>query len=329
MLNACENPMSFMTVVHEDGSVDKTLVLEKTEKAKADENIFGIHEGNGWSVALTPAGADTANNKYRIEFSKHFDSAEQANHDLDTGSDTLFHIHSVFNKKFRWFYTYIAYSETIRPVNRFRKFSPDDFFNQEDHAFIKRLPGEGTRISKADSVFLEILNEKIKDRYANLAMFYEINDIIKQVINKNNLDERWLDTLAKNQDLVYKIIEKSRGDHNLAEQIADSLAIPLPKPKASDDFAKLTRDFDARVDFMSFANNGKYTNEVHLPWPVISSNADSVTANVAVWRPLSTKFAITEYTMKAECRKMNLWAVLVSLGIVVLTVIVFLRKPRS
>jgi hypothetical protein len=327
LLTACENPMSFKTVVHEDGSIDKTLVIKETEKFRADHNLFGIHSGNGWNVDITPA--DSAKEKYRLVFNKHFNSVEEVNRDLDQPVDSLFQIHSTFEKKFRWFYTYINYSETIRPLNRFKIISPDDYFNQEDHTFINRLPGEGTPISKADSVFLEVLSEKISERFVEMAIYYEVNQIIKDVITRNNLDKKWLDTLERKRELVYNMIEKDKGENNLPEKIADSLAIPLPKPKASKDFEELTENFDARIAFMSFAHDGKYTNEVYLPWEIVNSNADSVAGTVAVWQPLSTKFAISEYVMYAECRKMNLWAVLVSVGVVLITIFLFFRKTKS
>lgn len=327
LLAACENPMSFKTVVHEDGSIDKTLVLEKTEKARADNNLFGIQRGTGWDVEVTPV--DSTEDKYSIVFKKHFNSVAEANQELDKPIDTLFQVHATFEKSFRWFYTYIHYSETIRPLNRFTMISPDDYFNREDHAFIDRLPGEGTPISKADSVFLEVLNEKISDRFVEMAMFNEVNQIIKDVIVRNNLEKKWLDTLENKRELVYNIIKDDKSENNLPERIADSLAIPLPKPKASTDFKELTDNFDDRLAFMSFAHDGKYVNEIQLPWEIVRSNADSVAGNTAVWRPLSTKFAIREYVMYAECREMNLWAVLVSVGIGLITIFLFFRKTKS
>src|SRR5882762_9964961 len=95
------------------------------------------------------------------------------NKDLDNTTDSLFHVHSSFEKKYRWFYTYIKYSEKIRPINRFKLVSPKDYFNQEDSAFIQRLPAEGKSISKADSVYLDLLNQKITDHFATKGMYLE------------------------------------------------------------------------------------------------------------------------------------------------------------
>lgn len=326
-LTACENPIAFKTIVHEDGSLDKTIVLEKTKKDNADQNYFGVNEQNGWTVEITEDESEKDDRKYRIAFSKHFNSVDDVNRELDRPADTLFQIHSTFHKKFRWFYTYIYYAETIRPINRFTLTPIEDFFNQEDFAFINRLPGEGTAISKADSVYLEVLNEKISDRFVKMAMFDEANDMIKTVIAKNNLDKRWLDTLDQNKELIYRIIDDPQSENNIPAQIADTLGIPIDKDQARKDFEALSKKFESELNFMSYAyDGGKYLNEIHLPWEIINTNADSVAQNVAVWKPLATKFALSEYTMYAECRQMNLWAVLVSVGIGVLSIWLFVRK---
>ncbi|HRJ29131.1 MAG TPA: hypothetical protein PLV21_10045 [Cyclobacteriaceae bacterium] len=326
-LSACENPIAFKTIVHEDGSLDKTIVLEKAKKDNAGQNYFGINEQSGWTVAVTEADSGKDDHKYRIAFSKHFKSVNDVNSELDLPVDTAFQIHSTFEKKFRWFYTYIHYTETIRPINRFSLTPVENFFNQEDFAFIDRLPGEGTAISKADSVYLEVLNEKISDRFVKMAMFDEANDMIKTVIAKNNIDKRWLDTLDRNKELIYRMIDDPKSDNNLPGQIADTLGIPINRDQALKDFETLSKKFESRLNFMSYAyDGGKYINEIHLPWEIINTNADSVVQNVAVWKPLATKFALREYTMYAACRQMNLWAVLVSIGIGVLTLWLFIRK---
>lgn len=328
LLSACENPMRFKTVVHEDSSLDKIITFEKAKKHLATHNVFGIDSTKGWSVEVTrvKSESDSLDIKYNIAFSKHFSSAEAVNQELDQPVDTLFQINTQVEKKFKWFYTYMTYRETYRPLNRFRDITPDDYFNQEDHAFLNRLPGEGTAISKADSLYLEMLNLKISERFVNMAIFHESNAIIKDIIINHNLDKKWLDTLSRKQQKVYKIIEDGTGEDNIIESIVDQLGIPLQHDQAVQDFKRAIEEFNSRTSFMSFANDGKYVNEVEMPWEIISTNADSVAGRVAVWKPLPVKFAFKEYTMYAESRKMNLWAIAASLVIIGITVFLFIRK---
>ncbi len=326
LFSACENQVTMKTLVQEDGSLEKTIILEKTGLHQAEENMFGINEQTGWTAQVTKL--DSGDNKYRIEFKKNFASVDEVNLELDRETDTLFRIHSTFEKQFRWFYTYIRYSETIRPINRFNIIATDDFFNREDHAFIDRLPGEGTPISKADSVFLEVLNDKITERFADMAFYYEINEILNEVVQRHNLNKKWLDTLKNNLDLASEIVESFKGnkENTKLQQVVDSLV--LNNPKAEKDIEALADELGNRRDFMGTAYYSSYRIETQLPWEISSSNADSISGNTLIWRPLATKFAIKPYTMYAESRQLNLWAVVVSIVIVVSTGFVFLRKPK-
>lgn len=331
LLMGCENPIHMETKVHEDGSLDKTIVLEKTDKMRATNNMFGISESTGWAVhsTISETKKDSLSKeepKYNIEFKRSFASVDEANTELNKNLDTLFGIQTTFEKKFRWFYTYIRYSETFRPIDRFKKINPENYFNQEDKAFINRLPGEGTAISKADSLFLNQLNEKIYDKYANDALFNEFYQILREVVQQNTSDKKWLDKLASKKDFIYKKLNDWDGDPQFASNLADSLGIPLPKEKAAEDFKRLSKDINSRVGFMSFARDAKYTNIIEMPWPVINNNADSITSNKLYYKPLTTKFAIQPYTMFAESRKLNLWAVIVSGIIVVGTMLLLIRK---
>jgi hypothetical protein len=330
LLMSCENPMKFETKVHEDGSLDKTILFEEIPEVGIGKNILGVNANRGWSVKTEklPVKADrgkSAGDRFRVQFQKSFPSVTELNHDLDTDTDSLFQIHSTFEKKFRWFYTYIKYTETFRPLNRFKLILSDDYFTKEDNDFLDRLPAEGKKVSPADSLYLQLFNEKIFDHFAVMGIFKEQYQILEEVVKKNAPDKRWLDTLYKRQEFIYNQIDKMKGDPRFAEKMADTLRIPLPKPKSSHDFKELAADFNSRLNFMAFARDGKYMNVIEMPWTVVNSNADSVAGNKLYWRPLVTKFVYRDYEMVAESRKLNLWACFISIGIFGATLYLFFR----
>jgi hypothetical protein len=329
LLMNCENPIHMKTVVREDGSLDKTIVLEKADSLTTYYNVFGVSEAEGWKITSEKLKREEDKTQFKLTFEKSYPSVEAVNMDLDQESDTLFRIHAAFEKKFRWFYTYMRYSETFRPIDRLKMVKANDYFNAEDRSFINRLPGEGAVISKADSLYLQLLNEKIYDHYANMGLFNEQFDIIREVVKRNTTEKKWLDTLDKNKDFIFRKLDDMEGDPLFASKMADSLGIPLPKEKAIVDFNLLSKDLNSRIGFMGYARDGKYQNSIEMPWPVITSNADSVAGNKLFWKPLATKFAIQEYEMFGESRKLNWWAVGLSALIFVLTFFLFLkRQPK-
>lgn len=335
MIMGCENPIRMETIVHEDGSLDKTIVLEEADSANVNKNIFGISAASGWKVTTqkSPHLSDSAtSNKIQISFVKSFISSTEMNKELNPESDTLFRSKSSFVKKFRWFYTYIRYSETFMPIDRFKRINADDYFTQEDKMFIDRLPGEGMAVSKADSFYLDQLNEKIFNYYANWGLYEEEMQILREVLQRNKVDKLWLDSLKSDKviSMIYRSVgdDKLRGDKEFARKMADSLKIALP-PSALKDFRDLSKDINSRVDFMSFAQNGTFTNCIEMPWELVETNADSVTGNKLFWRPLPTKFAIQQYEMYAEARKLNWWAVGVSLAVAGLAAFSFVKRKSS
>ncbi len=330
-LMSCENPMSFKTKVNEDGSLNKSITFEKADEPLATSNVFGLHEKNGWTLKkeLLPEKKSGDKKEYRIQFTKNFARDSEMNKDLDNTIDSLFHVHSSFEKKYRWFYTYIKYSETIRPIDRFKLVSTKDYFNREDSAFIERLPAEGKSISKADSVNLDMLNEKITERFATMGMFREYFLAMEQVIKRNGLDNRWLDTLRKNKNFIYQQVDDKNGNDFKFEKIVEKLKIPLTKEKALKDFVDVSKEFNSRLGFMSFARDGKYVNEFEMPWTIISSNADSISGNNLFWKPVVHKFVFTNHEMYAECRKINFWEVIISVAIASLTAFVLTKSSKS
>ncbi len=334
LFSSCENPMTMETEVHEDGSLDKNITFEKGDSALITTNIFGIDSSKGWSAKIIELPVDRKEGgsdkvQYKTVFKKHFESVEKMNTELSTSSDTLFKINTSFEKKFRWFYSYIRYTETFLPINRFKMLSPKDYINKEDDQFIDRLPGEGKAISKADSLYLQMLNVKIGDYYTNMAIFNEEFEIMKELVKRSNLPSNWMDTLIRKKEYIYNHIEKMKGEPDFALQMADSLHIPLIREKAMQDSPELSKDLNSRIAFMGFANDGKYMNIINMPWTVVSSNADSVIGNKLFWRPLVTKFQFKEYKMYAESRKLNLWAVGVSGLFVLSTLFIWNKSARS
>ena len=143
----------------------------------------------------------------------------------------------------------------------------------------------------------------------------------------HDLEPRWADTLRKHKEPIYRSLT-NLGDVNdsIALQIADSLSIPLPRPQANNDYMVLSKDFRSKLDFLGNFSNTRFTHSIKMPWPVIKSNADSVSGSHLFWQPPVTKFLIKDYKMYAESRKMNYWAVIVSVMIIILTALLFAKK---
>jgi len=324
LLGACEHTVRTETTVHPDGSLDKVITFEGKDSVR---NLFGLQEGNGW-IRQTDRKKDSAGKEkdvWVVRYEKHFASTEEANRALASQSDTLFSVSATFEKRFRWFYTYIRYAETFHALNRMQ-LPADDYLVPEDYAFIDRLPAEGKPISKADQFFLDKLQSRIYDDYGTRAYFEEYYDLHVALLSGQGMEQRWLDTLAAHKEHFFELTQrKDIADDFLLDAI-DSVGVPLKREAMALPYAAAMKQFEAKLNFITSASDGKYHNRINLPWTVVNTNADSVAGNALFWSPPSIKFLLNDYTMYGECRQMNLWAVLISVGFVAVTMWLLFRK---
>lgn len=336
-LSSCEYDVAVKSKYDSDGSLDRTITLTKVDSTSIERNLFGISKKNGWDVTTSKlpdsVNTDSKQSKIIVSFFKKFDSIDMANAEMDSESDTLFHIRSGIERSFSWFFAYEKYSDTYTSMNRLKYLSQDDYFTEEDFAFIDRLPAEGKPISKADSFYLDQLNVRIGDHYATRAFYEEGYQVLVRIIEENRLEQRWLDTLTSHKEEMFSLLNKDLDVDDNSEYIffiADTLGIPLPFPKAKDDYTLLIKDYNSRVvRFMSDGYSAKYVHALEVPGSIYKSNADSIAGNMAFWKPPMIKFLLKDYTMFAETRRLNYWAVLILIGIVALTVFLFLQKKRT
>ena len=59
-LSSCEQKVQVESIVHEDGSIDRTIVLVDADSARFNKNMFGITASSGWETDSKP-GIQKAN----------------------------------------------------------------------------------------------------------------------------------------------------------------------------------------------------------------------------------------------------------------------------
>ncbi|MFM7856234.1 MAG: hypothetical protein ACKO96_31010 [Flammeovirgaceae bacterium] len=316
LFSSCEHRVETKTTVHEDGSIDKTITLYKNKSAPNEKNYFNVSSANGWkvsadSVTKRNSGDSSLSKKYSYTFQKSFKSVEEANAELAMPSDSLFHITSKFKKQFRWFYTYYYYSEIYHPLNRF-SLPTADYLTKVDFEFIRQLPAEGGKISKADSLFLKKLNERIFDEYGPRALFEEFFESLLSFS-----DGRHIENIRKNKENLYKAFTNDATGYNffadngsgksfdiISSKMADSLGID----KNSNKYQSTLKRLESKIDFIGWAKEGKFQHCTEMNGEIVEHNADSTAGNRYYWSPAYLKFAFENYDMHVTTRKPNLWA---------------------
>lgn len=327
MLASCERRYELETKVYPDGSIDKSIKLFEVDSSSAEKNPFAVSAREGWeqqTEEVKPKEKD-AKVTYNITFKKHFDNVEALNKVLHHKSDTLLEIEAAFEKKFRWFYTYYRYSDTYHRANRFNRANANDYLAPEDFAFIDRLPREGASITKADSIFLDQLNTKISDSYLMAAYLNESVDTLLSIMRNNGVDEKSIAKLDKSRSEISKALMNQKDDPDLIH-IADSMLAAPASASVRDAYQKYHNALEKRLTFMSEIADGKFANIIEMPGEIVNHNADSVSGSKLFYNPPSIKFLLKDYTLYAESRTMNTWAVIVSVIVVLATVALLVRR---
>jgi hypothetical protein len=330
LFTACDHEVEMNSIVNENGSIHKTILLKDASQNDMKVNYFNASEETGWKVTVVPQSPETNKNKMSLLFEQDFVSDEAFNEALNARADTLFRIEANFTKQFRWFYTYIHYSETYKAIDRLTHIDASQYFTEEDYHFINRLPAEGAPISMADSLYAEMLNKKILENYAMRGIFEDHMSFFLKKIDDYEMDPSWKDTLEVHKEYLFDyIIKRDDIDEDFMLTVTDTLKIPYPIERLKEDFEPELDRIEKDLNFMSWAADGIFTNRIEMPWKVTDTNADSISGNTLIWQPAKLKYMIQDYTMYVSTRKMNYWTVILSALLVLGGAFYIFRKKSS
>jgi hypothetical protein len=339
-------PIWMESIVYPDGQIDKVISYKSDDSTQWYPSINLLEDLKDWRTDITidtfyytrqrdSLGKETEDSVkhevYRKTFSRRFRSTEEANQALASPNDTLFRMTSRFEKKFRWFYTYIRYADTYHAIWRLPH-TPEDYLTPEDYAFIKRLPSDEKELSKADVLFLKDL-EKKQDELIELSLFEALYKSCEQLIKEGGLEDRWIDSLKIHKGGLYNLellTFNEKGNYNYVLDLMDSLGISLPKDREYQQWKENTKHLNNVVDLLLLsAAMTSYNHNIKLPTEIFFSNADSVKGDKLFWYPRYHKFLFNDYTMYAESRKLNYWAIMVTVIFAGIFVYLVMRKMAT
>lgn len=306
------------TTVFEDGSLERTISTQDGDSALLTTNHFGISAKKGWITEFMALPDSISEKRASIKFRRKFNSVQEANDAMHANPEALFKIKSEFQTTSNWFYTYLTYSDTYEATMAFRNIKPDDFFNEDDYAFMNEMRKNGIQTS-SDSARQRIFDEKFED-YIARGFFEDVFEITNNILMSRPSGAKWTDSTSKNKEVIFRYVTTHDFDaHYFEKYLADTLQIPVRfSTEEHQRFRNLDQHFFALFD--------KFEHSIEMPYEIIDSNADSVVGNrYALWKPQGN--LVKPFTMEAKARKTNHLAFLVSFA--VLFVVVLLARNFS
>jgi len=344
-LYSCGNNYTITTKIFPDGSCERTITI-KGDSAAIFSGEYPIPKGNGWETTFEEI-EEGKEEKYIFTAKKQFPDVaslkdefyDEENYDLKVNSNIK------LKKKFRWFFTYLNYSEIYETLSPFNRIPAEEYFTNEEINLIKDPPDEENLITVEDSLrsdkFDEIFEEKVEE-WLLRNTFEEVFHIVGNGARKlnspditeeklaaakekfifliENYDEELPDEDQKLIDLTNEA-EKDVTDFNtwflLFENILNTKDIWNIAELEKSELEEFTRKYEI-IDEYSIFN--EYTSNVDMPGLIISTNSQNIEGNMVTWDFGLLQFLLMDHEMTVESRIINIWAFVIS-GLFILVLI--------
>ena len=304
MLAGCKD-YYIKTIINPDGSLIRTVII-KTENPEINFGDQTFYLDSTWQIEKQK---DSSSSKYIYTAKKEFESADKLSEYMKANKKV--NINVKLEKNFRWFYTYYVYKETYMKTNPFDKIDIKKFLNNNEYKQL--VKGE----------INDSLSAKL-DEYLKESIFEEFFELLIPAVTKNTgLDKN---KLIENKNEIKNCIDDDFELDCIIEKIEK-----IYSAKVDDSVINAIEVIEKRIE-NKFGNNfltkENYEYEITMPGLLLSTNANGISGSTGHWKFDSEAFIYIDYTLSAESRVANMWA-LISTAVFGLLLIIIMIIPRK
>ncbi|MDI6767822.1 MAG: hypothetical protein QME52_13460 [Bacteroidota bacterium] len=312
------------TVINSDGSCERTISM-KLQSKSVPERAFPICS-DGWSVEWKESGDTSV--PYEYIATKSFRTPEEfrAEYSMDNASRAM-RIDASIEKRFQWFYTYIDYKETYLFKNPYGHVPVTEYLTPEEIEQFQR--GESD----------EILKKKVeawieKDRFEDIYMIFienakKLNDpaISASLLRENKerfsyLLSKYDSTSKANNNIVDKTLSEDQIILTIFTNVATEIFGKAITEKLRPAVLQIINSTDAKEKLIKFPDTWDYTTT--MTGLLLESNGQTIQGNSVTWKFGPDQAKVAPYVMHASSRVVNVWAFIVSAGLILLLVLISL-----
>jgi hypothetical protein len=246
-----------------------------------------------------------------------------------------------FEKRFLWFTTEYAYSETLLCYNQIKAVPLTRYLTPAEVDFWlghEKRDEKNPFRSTEDSLAFERL-EKIGPEWDSRNKFEEFFSLFLEGVKEFNNADLTVQNVTSAKESLYAhcgpilLGTSFEGIDTLQVEVQRVLATPHVKAvfdASSDRF----REFQRKVKFASDLMAEPYTKAaIVMPGLITATNARSIEGNRLEWKDFMARGYVADFTMWGESRVINWWAVILTGGavIVVAALLIFsaMRRRRG
>ncbi len=288
------NDFTVKTSIHRDGSFERTIICDGDSLG-----LYSLHLpyvfSDGWNIEIRRK--EHAEKSFVTTAKKLYASNDELMAEFAGGKDSAkLQISSQIEKRFRWFFSYYNYKETLPSYALFRHLSIDSFFTPTEIVLIKESKDSLIK-KRVDEFWLRNIIEEFLKRI--LVKVEELNDpeLTQSLI------------LQEKEALTRELLKSEEPKPDQVAKIFETVLRTKSARKLRGTIDSVSKDLTAAIE-LEGKRDVSYKNEVTMPGILLSSNSEKIEGNSVTWHCSSNRYF--DVTMTAESRAVNLWAIILT-----------------
>ena len=316
-LNGCLD-IYFKTQVHPNGNIDKTIILEGDSTSVLDSYVPAVRDPS-WESEWEVIEDD----KHRLTLTRSFKNFKDFNITMNP-DDSLpkIRINSALTRKFRWFFSYIEYTEFLMPNNPFNRLDWRDYLTQDEVELIAMDEEEREEdLRFYDDLYSETENNF--EKYLYRSGFEEFYHYFKKAAENSPESGVTVELLEEKKEEIYDSLF-SKGNLEDTDDFLEHFSAVLDSTGVEiivENNQEFIKYFDAKIDFFNECLDDNYYFSIKMPGLLIDTNSEQIEGSTLSWEVDFFDFYFSGLEMTAESRVINVWAFVVA-GVIILSLLV-------
>jgi hypothetical protein len=320
------------THIFPNGEIEKTIVI-KGDSADIFKAPFFFMQDTGWAVKWVPGD----NDKLNYVMTKRFKSFRDLNKTMNP-EDTLIQVirvNSDLRRKFRWFFTYFDYKETIFKTDPYKTQNWRDYLTEKELRLLK-ITDEDAR--KADPEYNEQEYKEIEKKYNDFitrsAMEYFYRMMDPMFMKEPSLAEIKQELVTRKEKLYRYLVDSSNVEES--RDILKEMGKFLSKPEIimlGEKYPDAFDLFDRKMKFWDNLGANSYKFIIRMPGLLMATNSTQIQGNETRWEFQNNDIYFDDVVLTCESRMINRWAfwvagliLVLAIGLAVLRVVNFRKS---
>ncbi len=313
------------TQLFPNGEIEKTILI-KGDSTNLNDAPFYFMQDTGW----TRKDIRVDDDKPAITMTRKFSSFKELNKSMNPEDTTIqvIRVKADLKKKFRWFFTYFDYSETILKADPYKTLDWRNYLTEKELKQLKLTEDQ----RKEQPQFNEAEYKLIEKKYEEFVMrsaFESYYGILGSVLKKEPSYAAVQNELETRKEEIYRYMV----DSSEAAQGKD-LLVALDKYLNRNDLVVLNdkyagdfKIFDEKMGLWDNNSANSYKFIIRMPGILLQSSSTQIEGLESRWEFTGNDIYFDDVQLTCESRMINKWAFVVA-GIVLVMAIGLAFKPR-